>query len=99
MNDKSSNNKSDNRDADIPLKRFEVFQLRALSDEIMNSLCQVKALLEPVGKEDFFERLEIEVLRHYFYAIDTIIDSALNAKDRINKVIDEWEKQGDKNSA
>ena len=77
----------------IELQVFEFFQVRALCDEIMNSLCQAKALLEPVNKEDFFDQMDIEVLRHYFYALDTIIDSALAAKDGITVVIDDWMKR------
>lgn len=92
MNKKTRQDKND--DTIITLKRYEFFQLRALCDEIMSSLCQAKALLEPVNEEDFFHRKDIEVLRHYFYALDTIIDSALNAKDEITRVIDNWEKQG-----
>ena len=33
------------------------------------------------------------MLRHYFYGIDTIIGVALQAKDKISLVLDEWEKQ------
>ncbi|MCB1827384.1 MAG: hypothetical protein KDH94_03080 [Coxiellaceae bacterium] len=72
---------------------YEFVHIRALCDEIMESLCQAKALLEPINQEEFFSRLETEVLRHYFYAIETIIDSALTAKDQINKLIDVWEEK------
>jgi len=79
--------------AKVELHQYEFFQLRALCDEIMRSLCQAKALLEPVSEDTFFQRLDIEVLRHYFYALDTIIDAALDSKDKISHVVDAWEKQ------
>jgi len=85
------NNSEDNI---IQLHTYEFFQIRALCDEIMGNLCQAKALLEPVNEGDFFQRLDVEVLRHYFYALDTIIDGALEAKDEICHVIDGWEQQG-----
>jgi len=81
------------KNTDLELYQYEFFQLRALCDEIMRSLCQAKALLEPVSEDTFFQRLDIEVLRHYFYALDTIIDAALDSKDKISHVVDAWEKQ------
>lgn len=74
------------------LPRHEFFQVRALCDEVMSNLCQAKALLEAVNEEHFFERYEVEVLRHYFYAVDTIINGALLAKDELTTVIDHLEK-------
>jgi len=82
----TKNNQENNDNTVVQVNRYEFFQLRALCEEIMNSLCQAKALLEPVSEEDFFHRKDVEVLRHYFYAVDTIIDSALDAKDEITRV-------------
>lgn len=91
MNNKIS--QENNENTVVQVNRYEFFQVRALCDEIMSSLCQAKALLEPVSDDDFFQRLDVEVLRHYFYALDTIIDHALEAKDEITLVIDGWEKR------
>ena len=54
------------RNNTIQLHSYEFFQVRALCDEIMNTLCQVKALLEPVNNDDFFYRFDVEALKHYF---------------------------------
>lgn len=77
----------------IRLPSYELFRIRALCDEIMESLCQSKSLLELVHEDDFFSRHDTEILHHYFYALDTIINVALRAKDEICQIMDEWEKE------
>lgn len=75
----------------IYLDQGDIFQIRALCDEMMSSLCQAKALLAVADDENFFQRLDAEVLRHYFYALDAIVDAALLAKDKTIRLIDHWE--------
>ena len=77
----------------IKVQGDEFIEIRALCDEMMSNLCQAKALLEPISEDNFFERHESEVLRHYFYALDTILDGALDRKDEIFRVIERWEKE------
>lgn len=90
-------NKTDHpNDNKVSVYTHDFFQLRALCDEIMGNLCQAKALLEPINDDDFFQRMQTEVLRHYFYALDTIIDCALETRDQISHVIDGWESQSRK---
>jgi len=75
----------------LPLQSVEFLEIRALCDEMMESLCQVRALLEPINDTDFFHRLGPDVLRHYFYAVDSIIVAALSTNDGIMRLIDAWE--------
>ncbi len=91
MNQRTKEEKDKNNVIKVP--QFELIRLCALCDEIMHSLCQAKALLEPVNEEDFFQRLEVEVLRNYFYELDTIIESALSTKEKITTVLDDWGKR------
>ena len=77
----------------VQLCAWEFVQIRALCEEIMDNLCQAKALLAPINETDFFYSMEMETLQHYFYALDTIINCALQAKDEICHLIDYWEKK------
>ncbi len=78
----------------VQLDSYEFYQIRALSDELMNLLCQAKAMLYPIAEDDFFNRQDEHRLKNYFWAFETIINSALTVKDQINKIVDSWEKQG-----
>ena len=69
----------------------EFYQIRALSDELMNLLCQAKAMLHPVGEDAFFDRHDECMLKNYFFAFETIINSALKVKDEMNNMVDRWE--------
>lgn len=77
----------------VELCAFEFYQIRALSDELMNLLCQAKAMLHPVNEDSFFSQYDEHVLKNYFWAFETIINSALAVKDQINHVVDAWEKR------
>ena len=79
----------------VPVKAYEFLEVRALCDEIMSNLCQAKAMLTPLEDDDFMHRFDEVELKHYFYALSTIINGALEAKDEIYHVIDRWEKQSD----
>jgi len=77
----------------LPLKRYEFLHIRALCDAIMTHLCQAKAMLTPFEEEDFIHRFSEVELKHYFYAMETILEEALTAKDAINHAMDRWGKQ------
>lgn len=75
----------------IALHSGEFYQIRALSDELMSLLCQAKAMLHPIEEDAFFEHHDKRTLKHYFFALETIIISALSVKDKINCVVRQWE--------
>jgi hypothetical protein len=77
----------------VALPSYEFVEIRALCDEIMNSLCQARALLVPVNEDEFFYRHDSYVLKNYFNALDTIIGTALESKDAIHHLIDEWQQR------
>lgn len=67
----------------------EFVEIRAMCDEMMGNLYQLRALLEPINDPEFFNRLNDEVIRHYFYAFDSIIGHALRANDEILELIEQ----------
>jgi len=77
----------------IKMCSVDFYQIRALSDELMSLLCQAKAMLHPINEDEFFDRHDEYVLKNYFFAFETIINSALDVKDQMSHIVDQWEKR------
>jgi len=74
------------------VNREDVIQIRALCDEIVDNLCQLKALFFPVNIDEFFELSDVELLRHYFHAINSFVESAIVIKDDLHQIVASWGK-------
>jgi len=72
----------------LEIKSKTYHQIKTLCEEVMNNLYQAKALLAPIDEDSFFNRMDNEILRHYFYALETIINSALSNNEQIARWID-----------
>lgn len=77
-----------NKDLYLTVDSSDVFHVRALCDDLLSSLCQAKALLQPINQEDFFRALNVEVLQHYFYAVSAIISDAQALNDSVCAIVD-----------
>ena len=69
----------------VQLCAWEFVQIRALCEEIMDNLCQAKALLAPINETDFFYSLSLSLYvykpsSYVFRYEDTAIDNITGTK-------------------
>lgn len=67
-------------------------RIHVLADEILNILCQVKAIITLINGKNFYQHDEM-TLRNSLYALESMIDSALDSRDKICDIISSREKK------